>query len=227
MLDPATIACMKLSILLIAFVLLLPIPSFCQTFIGKVVGVSDGDTITILDSNRQQHKIRLYGVDCPESGQAFGQTAKMHTATLTAQKVAMVKSYDTDGYGRTVGVVTVNGVNVNQSLIEAGYAWQYRQYCKESFCRDWLQDESRAREAELGLWSDPEPVPPWDWRRGAKNHSQGKKDPLPGSHHGNVKSHVFHAPSCRDYNCKNCVEIFQGREAAIAAGYRPCGRCKP
>lgn len=76
---------------------------------GKVISVADGDTITILDSSRKQHKIRLYGIDCPEKGQAFGKAAKKHTSHLTYQKTATVTEYDTDKYGRTVGVVQVGG----------------------------------------------------------------------------------------------------------------------
>lgn len=223
----ATITRMKLSCLLIAFLLLLPVSAFCKFITGKVVGISDGDTITIIDDGKNRYKIRLYGVDCPESGQAFGNAAKKHTAALTAQKMATVEVFDTDRYGRTVGVVTVDGANVNQSLIEAGYAWQYRQYCKETFCSDWLQDEELARKALVGMWSDPEPVPPWEWRRGAKSKTSENNDVSGGALHGNVKSHVFHQPSCRDYSCKNCVEMFQSREAALATGYRPCGRCNP
>lgn len=203
------------------------LPAISQTITGKVVGISDGDTITILDAGKKQHKIRLYGIDCPESGQAFGQAAKKHTAALVARKTVIVESFDTDKYGRTVGVVMVDGNNVNQDLIAAGYAWQYRKYCKESFCSDWLQAEERARSARAGLWSDPDPVPPWDWRKGTRTGTPGKVDVSPGAYNGNVKSHVFHQPSCRDFNCKNCVETFQSREDAIANGYRPCGRCKP
>jgi endonuclease YncB( thermonuclease family) len=85
-------------------------------------------SVTILDSSKTQHKIRLYGIDTLEKKQAYGQAAKRFTASLTAGKIAVVKAYDTDRYGRTLGIVKVNGKNVNQSLLEAGYAWQYRKY---------------------------------------------------------------------------------------------------
>jgi len=199
-----------------------------QNIIGKVIGISDGDTITILDSNKKQHKIRLYGIDCPESGsKTFGDSAKKFTASLMARKMASVDLFDTDRYGRTVGVVTVDGVNVNRQIIHAGYAWQYRHYCKEKFCSVWLKVENQARVAGVGLWSDDKPVPPWEWRNATRNNSTGKSAVSKGAYHGNVKSHVFHRPSCRDYNCKNCVEMFPSREAAIVDGYLPCGRCKP
>ncbi|TKB28449.1 hypothetical protein FCL47_02900 [Desulfopila sp. IMCC35006] len=111
--------------LLLSFLLvflLVSISAQAGVITGKVVGIADGDTIAILDSNKIQHKIRLYGIDTPEKGQAFGNAAKKYTASLTAGKTAEVIAYDTDRYGRTVGIVMNNGVNVNQSLIKAGYS---------------------------------------------------------------------------------------------------------
>lgn len=84
---------------------------------GKEASIADGDTITILDSNKHQHKIRLYGIDTPEKGQAFGDAAKKYTYKLIAGKNIDVKAYGTDRYGRTFGVVVADGVNVNQILI--------------------------------------------------------------------------------------------------------------
>ena len=109
---------------------LLTIPALSHALTGKVISVADGDTITILDSSNRQHKIRLYGIDTPEKKQDFGKTAKKYTASLTAGKKIKVTAYDTDRYGRTVGVVEVNGLNVNRKLIESGYAWQYRRIAK-------------------------------------------------------------------------------------------------
>jgi micrococcal nuclease len=211
---------------------LLLIPSLSHALTGKVVSIADGDTITILDSFKTQHKIRLYGIDTPEKGQAFGDAAKKYTSKLVAGKTVDVKAYDTDKYGRTVGVVVADGVNVNQSLLSAGLAWQYQKYCKASFCGDWLRLEKNANTSNIGLWADNDPVPPWDWRKGARNSSYSKNtsstlSPGTGSYHGNLNSHVFHSSNCRNYNCKNCIKAFQAREEAIATGYRPCGQCKP
>lgn len=208
-------------------------PDLTYALSGKVVSIADGDTITILDSSKTQHKIRLYGIDTPEKSQAFGKAAKKHTSNLVARKVVQVTTYDTDRYGRTVGVVVVDGLNVNQSLIENGFAWKYRKYCKASFCDDWVQLEDNARATKVGLWSDVAPIPPWEWRKGARNSSYKEKgdakvyEVANNGYHGNVKSHVFHQPSCRYYNCKNCIEVFQTREEAISDGYRSCGQCKP
>lgn len=217
---------------LLLFFLLSSTPVLSEVITGRVVSIADGDTITILDSSKTQHKIRLYGIDTPEKGQAFGNAAKQHTASLTANKTAKVTAYDIDRYGRVVGVVIVDGKNVNQSLIKAGLAWQYRKYCKEDFCRDWLELEKTAEALKVGLWADNDPVPPWDWRKGARNSNYqmqtgSQNTAALNGFHGNTKSHVFHSPSCSNYNCKNCTTSFDSREDAIVAGYRPCGQCKP
>lgn len=214
-------------------ILLLTSNAICQTLQGKVVNVADGDTITILDGSKTQHKIRLYGIDTPERGQAFGNVAQEFTSNLTAGKIVDVIPYDTDKYGRTVGVVLVNGQNVNQQLISAGYAWQYGKYCKESFCNDWSNLEQEARDTKRGLWTEAAPTAPWDYRTGktASYTSRDSQDTLltaaGGSYHGNVNSHVFHESSCRYYNCKNCVQNFASQDEAINAGYRPCKICRP
>ena len=212
--------------------LLIIAPTLSQALSGKVVSVADGDTITIIDKSKTEHRIRLYGIDTPEKGQPFGNSAKKHTSRLVAGKSVEVTPYDTDKYGRTVGVVSVNGTNVNQSLIESGIAWQYRKYCKETFCPGWLQLERKTKLSKYGLWAGTDPVPPWEWRKGARNSnysevSSGVRAPGSASYHGNTKSHVLHSPACLDYNCKNCTKAFDTKEAATSAGYRPCGRCKP
>ncbi len=97
-------------------ILCLALPAAAQDIIGRVVSVADGDTITVLQNNKQ-YKIRLYGIDCPESGQAFGKKAKQFTSSKTYGKTVSVKSYDTDKYGRTVGVVISDDENVNHALI--------------------------------------------------------------------------------------------------------------
>ena len=213
-------------------IILLFCPSLSHALTGKVVSVADGDTITILDSAKAQHKIRLYGIDTPEKAQAFGNVAKKYTSKLVYGKTVDVTTYDTDRYGRTVGVVIADGVNVNQSLIGAGLAWQYRKYCKASFCEDWLGLEKKAHQSKNGLWTDNNPVPPWEYRKGAGNSNYSKatssnSPPDTGSYHGNLMSHVFHSSNCRSYNCKNCTKTFQSRDVATAAGYHPCGQCRP
>jgi len=131
---------------------------------GKAVGVSDGDTITVLHDGKGE-KIRLYGIDTPEKRQAFGKKAKQFTSSMVFDKTVEVETKDTDRYGRTVGLVYINGESINETLIKNGYAWVYRKYCKESFCKDWLNLESAARYGKIGLWSESNSVPPWNFRR--------------------------------------------------------------
>ncbi|MCP3888510.1 MAG: nuclease [Desulfobulbaceae bacterium] len=219
-------------LIFLIFFLLIHSVSHSQNLVGKVISVADGDTITILDNKYLQTKIRLYGIDTPEKGQPFGKAAKRFTSKLTYKKKATIKRYDTDKYGRTVGVVFVDGINVNAEILKAGFAWQYRKYCKASFCEDWILLEKEARKSQVGLWKGVAPVSPWKWRKGARNSSYsksntGKYGDAGTGFHGNIKSHVFHSSSCRHFNCKNCIESFYTRKKAIAAGYRPCGGCKP
>ena len=216
--------------LAIIFLFFLPAISSTQTLTGKVIKISDGDTITLLDNQHRQTKIRLYGIDTPEKGQAYGQKAKRFTASLVAGKSVSVKVYDTDRYGRSVGVVYSGRTNVNEEIIRAGYAWQYRKYCKASFCSKWLTLEQEARNSELGLWRDKHPQPPWEWRKAKRNGGSSSStnnfvNSGTGIYHGNVKSHVFHGPGCRHYNCKNCVKMFGSKDEAVRAGYRPHKQC--
>lgn len=197
--------------------------SFAYALEGKVINVADGDTITVLTSNNQQIKIRLYGIDCPEGGQAYGKTAKKFTAKLVARKQVQIKQYGTDKYGRTVGIVTIGHTNVNEELIRSGYAWQYRKYCMAPFCSDWLWYEDNAHQEKRGLWKETKPIPPWEWRVGQR--SNRKKMEIGGKYNGNVKSHVFHAPGCQHYNCKNCIKSFNSIDEAIGSGYRPHTQC--
>jgi len=110
--------------------LLLLLPSLCYAWSGKVVSVTDGDTIKVL-RNGQQVKIRLYGIDTPEKKQAFGNRAKKATSVLVRNKMVEVEPVTKDRYSRTVALVYHGNVNVNAQLIYDGYAWVYRKYCEE------------------------------------------------------------------------------------------------
>ena len=142
------------------------------TITGKVVSVSDGDTITVLDANKTQHKIRLEGIDAPEKAQAFGQRSKQHLSDQVFGKQVDVVSNKTDKYGRSVGKVLVGGKDANLEQVRAGLAWHYKQYQSEQSASDRSAYASAATAAQAqraGLWSDPKPMPPWDWRHGGKN----------------------------------------------------------
>jgi len=140
--------------------LLCPLPLLAD-FSGKCVSVADGDTITVLTAENIQIKVRLYGIDCPEKKQDFGQKAKEFTASLVFDKQVDVKESEKDRYGRTIGRVYRDGKYVNLEIIKAGFAWHYKQYSKDV---DLADAESRARESKVGLWSG-KPIPPWEFRK--------------------------------------------------------------
>ena len=151
--------------------------------------------------------------------------AKQFTSSLVDGKRVGIVAYDIDKYGRTVGAVLVDGVNVNEEIVRNGYAWQYRKYCKESFWSNWIRLENAARQARVGSWHDNDPMPPWGWRK-AKRGAVNKRNTITeGKYHGNVRSHVFHAPGCQHYDCKNCVKGFNSIGEAVGAGYRSHKQC--
>ncbi|HZW13221.1 MAG TPA: thermonuclease family protein [Noviherbaspirillum sp.] len=151
--------------------LLLAAPAFAQSLQGWVVGVADGDTITILDANKVQHKIRLAGIDAPEKAQPFGNVSRQHLAQLVFQKTVNLDCGKRDRYNREVCVVYLAGKDINVEQVRAGLAWWYRAYAKEQTAeqrRAYEQAEQEARDTRRGLWRDAAPTPPWDWRREKK-----------------------------------------------------------
>lgn len=141
-----------------------PAPDFDLT--GRVVRVADGDTVSILDASNSQHKVRLFGIDTPEQNQPFGKAAKNALRDLVSQKTVGVVVVTTDSYGRTVGTLYHDAVNINVAMVASGYAWWYQHFAP--YERKLAAAEQQAREQRLGLWSEPHPVPPWDWRRGQR-----------------------------------------------------------
>ena len=136
--------------------------AMAEEFSGRVVGVMDGDTITVL-VGREQRRVRLAGVDAPEKGQAFGQRSKQALSQMIFGREVTVVSTGRDRYERTLGIVRLtDGSSVNERLVENGWAWHYMRYSKD---RRLSELESRARAARRGLWADPHPVAPWDFRK--------------------------------------------------------------
>jgi micrococcal nuclease len=135
---------------------------------GKCVAVTDGDTIKVMHDGKAE-RIRLYGVDAPEKKQDFGMKAKQFTSDEVFGKEVDVYTMNTDRYGRTVGFVYLHGektVSLNAKLVANGYAWVYVQYCNnKDICSFLLNLEKVAREAKLGLWDQPNPIEPWNFRK--------------------------------------------------------------
>ena len=139
---------------------------------GRIVSIADGDTVTLLDANLRQHKIRLSGIDAPEKRQPFGNRSRLHLGTLVFGRQVTADCPKTDRYNRAVCRLEVDGVDANLAQIEAGMAWHYKAYSREQSPADrwrYAKAEDRAREARHGLWADRAPVAPWDFRKARKN----------------------------------------------------------
>jgi len=147
-----------------------------ETFIGKCVGVTDGDTINVMRDGRAV-KVRLEGIDCPERGQDFSSSAKKYTSALVYGKTVEVRQTGTDRYGRVLAVVYTDGTDVNLALVRAGMAWHYKKYSSDAKL---AAAENTARAAEIGLWSLPTPIAPWGLeerseRLGGTSDGQGRR----------------------------------------------------
>ncbi len=152
----------------VLFALLCGLACHAETVTGRVIGIADGDTVTVLDAAKVQHKIRLSGIDAPEKAQAFGNRSKESLSDLAFDKTVTVETDKRDRYGREVGKILVNGRDVNLTQVERGMAWHYKAYEREQSSDDRkLYDaaEMGARAARKGLWRDAEPTPPWDYRK--------------------------------------------------------------
>ena len=156
---------MKHSLFFFLLVFLL-LPEVCFAYFATVTKISDGDTLIVMQ-NGEAVKIRVYGIDCPEQRQLWGQEATdFVTALLPPGSVVLVEVVERDRYGRTVGIVTLpDGSSLSETLVTQGFAWVYDKYCHRDECARWRQLESIARLGKLGLWSREEPIPPWEWRR--------------------------------------------------------------
>lgn len=147
---------------------------------GQVIKITDGDTIHVLDKNRERHKVRLAGIDAPEIGQAYGQAAKKFLAKRVNKKTVCVEWHKRDRYKRLVGVIKYEGKDINLDVVKAGYAWHYKKYQREQTPPDqilYAQAEVEARSNVVGLWSEPNPIDPSDWRKGKKERAKAAKPP--------------------------------------------------
>jgi endonuclease YncB( thermonuclease family) len=142
-------------------------PALGATLEGRVVKIADGDTLTMIVEG-QQEKIRLSDIDTPERKQPYGMRAKQALAEMTFGKTISVFTTSRDRYGRVIGHVTAEGVDINAELVRLGYAWVYRRYSNDP---ELLRLEESARAEKLGLWAESNPIPPWEWRRGRRPSS--------------------------------------------------------
>ncbi len=165
---------MRITLAALWFMTWLSWPVWAVTLQGKVIGVSDGDTITVLDASRVARKVRLAGIDAPEKSQAFGDRSKQHLSELVFGKTVDVDWRKTDKYGRIIGKVIVGGQDANLSQLQSGLAWHYKAYESEQSIADrdaYAHAESGARVKRTGLWQDQQPTAPWVFRHGSEASS--------------------------------------------------------
>lgn len=144
------------------------VPAWAESFSGRVVGVTDGDTVKVLTADKREERIRLSGIDAPEKSQPFGQASKKHLSDQMFGQTVTVEWDKRDRYDRIVGRILVGGTDANLGQITAGLAWHYKKYEDEQPAaerRVYAEAEVRARNAGVGLWRDRDPIPPWDFRK--------------------------------------------------------------
>ncbi|MGZ3693679.1 MAG: thermonuclease family protein [Bdellovibrionota bacterium] len=157
--------------ILIALSLFLPLLALADSFTGKVVAVTDGDTVKVLRPDKTLEKIRLLGIDAPEKNQDFGQKSKQALINKIAGKEVKVEFSKHDRYGRLLGKIWQGTEDVNLSQVRAGMAWHYKQYSKEQPAGDaevYAAAEAQAKAALSGLWAGAEPTPPWEFRQSTR-----------------------------------------------------------
>jgi endonuclease YncB( thermonuclease family) len=205
---------------LLPFLLLVvAFPACAADYSARVVGIADGDTITVLTADKTQHRIRLWGIDTPETGQDFGSRTKQTASNLAFGKQVTFRARHTHRYGRTVAeVILPDGRSMNREMVRQGMAWRFRRYAPHD--GELVRLEAEARAARVGLWSQPNPVPPREWRR-------GEGVPQTAEVIGNRRSHIYHKPNCRGAAAmaeKNLIR-FASKADAEKAGYRKAGDC--
>jgi len=149
---------------IVLFLYFLFLASHAYAMQGQVVGITDGDTIKVITKNGFE-KIRLYGVDSPEKSQAYGISAKDFMTVVLKNKVVEISPVGSVSYDRVVAVVMYGTQCVQEQLLLSGYAWVDPKYCTKSFCTAWKSLQGIAMQNKVGLWRDPMPVQPWEWRK--------------------------------------------------------------
>lgn len=205
---------------------------------ARVIGITDGDTVTVLEADGRQDTIRLAGIDAPEHDQAFGAESTRHLAALLAGQTVALECGGERSYGRLVcKILLPDGGDACLDQIRAGLAWHYKQFQDEQSPADraaYAAAECAAMKTQIGLWSDPRPVQPQDFRHGTNSPMRldasgcrTSSEPSSGAVVGNARSHIFEWPGCpyyADISAANRVP-FASPQAATAAGYRPARNC--
>ncbi len=207
-------------------------------FSAKVVSITDGDTVDALDSGGLTHAVRLAGIDAPEHGQPFGTESTQHLTDLISGKTVALECENERSYGRLIcKILLTNGEDVCLDQLKAGMAWHYKQYQDEQSPSDreaYAAAECTAMKAKTGLWNEPHPLQPQDFRHATNspllfdaNGCRKSSEPTSGPVVGNARTHIFEWPACPYYSAispDNEVP-FPSPQAAEAADYRPAHNC--
>lgn len=203
---------------------LLVLLSFCQQKKQqegfKVIGVKDGDTVELL-MNEKPVTVRLYGVDCPEKNQDFGTQAKNFASQLAFGKFVKLNSKGNDRYGRTIGeIILPDGKSLNQELVANGYAWYYKAYANDPQL-GYLEND--ARRLERGLWSQPNPTAPWDFRKNKREkNQQASQKPLPKPADADREVFICPTGSAATYHIQPTCSVLKrckGQLEAVTRGH--------
>lgn len=200
-----------------------------REFAARVVTVLDGDTLEMVTTDRRRVRIRLEGIDAPERGEPFSNVARSFTRQLAFDKTVRVEVRDVDRYGRLVARVTLQTAvvqagwtDLSLELVRAGLATHYTVF---AFDKELEAAERRARAERKGMWAQGMPRPPTAERDARPSSARPLVSSVAGPFCGNVRSRVYHAPTCRNARCKNCTREFRTQEEAQAAGFRAAGDC--
>jgi endonuclease YncB( thermonuclease family) len=205
------------ALIVITLLLLNATPKITEEFSGKVIGVTDGDTIKILVRDKQV-VIRLEAIDAPESGQPFGAKAKQRISELVFGKTVSVRKTGIDRYKRTLGFVSINGLDINAKLLDDGYVWHFKKYNNDPKLADL---EKQARNAKRGLWADANAEPPWVYRSKKKKmvSDRSNLDNPTASFWLNTTSGIRHNQRCSSFHMTKA-----GRSCGPREGIA-CGKC--
>lgn len=195
------------------------IPEVLEEYDAKVVGITDGDTIRVLTESKEEVKIRLEGIDAPEKGQEFSRQSTNALKSAVGGHTVRIRVTGKDKYGRTLAYVLAGEVDVNQRMIEQGWAWHFKKYNSEGRLAD---AETEARDAKKGLWKEANPTAPWDYRNPPKveaPQSENEKDAAVEKFWLNTGSGVRHNSGCKHFG-----KTKKGKYCGPTEG-KACGIC--
>lgn len=183
------------------------------TIEGVVSSIVDGDTFDMVpNDSKRTIRIRVFGIDAPERGEAFSSVAMRHARVLLLDQRVRVTGRDVDMYHRLVATIVAGGQDIGAAMLSAGLACHFTRYSNDASL---AAAEAAARKSGVGFWAPG----------ASKPACTGQRRSVAGPFHGNRQSHVYHAPTCPNYMCRNCTQVFQTEAAAREAGFRPAGDC--